>query len=148
MPVKCYGQFLTSSNGSLVSSIKEISAGREMSTLAQTNGTRSANLDLCSRPNREEPGSRLPLHGTEPWCVKPHQSESFLFFCWPLAGRCARANVLHLICPKHYSLAAQTHQKRSARRCLRGNHFLTLPRCNVQPEQKNFTRSSRKRDRP
>jgi hypothetical protein len=67
MPLKCSGQFVTSSNRSLVSSIKEISAGREMSTLAQTNGTRSASFEVSSRRIDEEPESRLPLHGTEPW---------------------------------------------------------------------------------
>ena len=70
MPLECRGQFFTSSNGSLFSSIQEVSAGREMSTLAQTNATRSANLDVCSRRIDEEPESRLPLHGTEPWWVK------------------------------------------------------------------------------
>ena len=70
MPLECSGQFVTSSNRSLVSSIQEISAGREMSTLAQTNATRSAKFEMCSRRIAEEPESRLPLHGTEPWWVK------------------------------------------------------------------------------
>ena len=59
MPLECRGQFFTSSNGSLFSSIQEVSAGREMSTLAQTNGTRSANLDVSSRPNRRGAGKSL-----------------------------------------------------------------------------------------
>ena len=72
MPLECRGQFVKSSNRSLVSSIKEVSAGREMSTLAQTNGTRSASLEVSSRRIAGEPESRLPLHGTEPWWVKLH----------------------------------------------------------------------------
>jgi len=70
MPLECSGQFVKSSNRSLVSSIKEVSAGREVSILAQTNGTRSASLEVSSRRIDEEPESRLPLHGTEPWWVK------------------------------------------------------------------------------
>ena len=68
MPLECCGQFFRSSNGSVVSSIQEVSAGREMSTLAQTNGTRSANLDVSSRPSRRGAGKSLcrfmgPSHG-------------------------------------------------------------------------------------
>jgi hypothetical protein len=70
MPLEWRGQFVSSGNRSMVSSIKEASAGREMSILAQTNGTRSASFEVSSRRIAEEPESRLPLHGTEPWWVK------------------------------------------------------------------------------
>ena len=68
MPLECCGQFFTSGNRSLVSSIKEVSACREMSTLAQTNASWSANLKVCSQS--ESPRSRKvacrfmgPSHG-------------------------------------------------------------------------------------
>ena len=72
MPLECCGQFFTLGNRSLVSSIKEVSACREMSTLAQTNASWSANLEVCSHPNRRGAGKSLAFYGTESWRVKLH----------------------------------------------------------------------------
>ena len=70
MPLECCGQFFTLGNRSLVSSIKEVSACREMSTLAQTNGSRSANLKVCFQPNWRGAAKALPLCRTESWWGK------------------------------------------------------------------------------
>src|SRR5450631_1411766 len=100
----------------------------------------------CSRI-ADEPKSRLLLCRIELWGSKLLQPGSFLFFCWLLAERGARANVLQLICFGGYSLTAQTHPKCSASRCVPGDHFLMLRRYSLQHKQRNFALSSMKRAR-
>src|SRR5260370_5190681 len=103
----------------------------------------SANVEVRFQPNRREPESRLPLCRTELWLSELHQSESFPFSCWLLAGRGARANLPTWF--RGYSLTAPTHPKCSARRRVRGDHFpiLRLP-YSLQNKHRNSKRSSMK----
>ena len=76
MPLECCGQFFTSSNRSLVSSIQEVSVDREMSTLARrmARGVLSRRVLPSESPKSQKVACRFmgPSHGGSN-CTNPSQ---------------------------------------------------------------------------